>query len=248
MNNIPPMLCAIHQPQFIPWLGYLHKIAVADLFILLDNVQFKKNEYQNRNRIRTCNGWSWCTAPVQFHFGDLINETRIPADGPWRKKMMKTLQTNYAKAPFYAQHAAAFEAVLNGGQTTLAQLNIDVVKWLCGAFGISTPMHIASEFEDLRSDPTGRLVDLCRRTGADAYLSGADGPNYMDLALFEQDQIELCIQHFHHPVYPQLFCRSDTEFEPYMSALDLLFNLGGEAGLDLIIEAGRIEKYQGALQ
>lgn len=241
------MFCTIHQPQFIPWLGYLQKIAAADVFVLLDNVQFKKNEYQNRNRIRTCNGWNWCTAPVQFHFGDLINETRIQSNGPWRKKMIRALQTNYTKAPFFKTYIDEFELILNEEHATLAALNIAVVKWLCAAFEIDTPMQIASDFEGLRDDPTGRLVDLCLRTGADAYISGADGPNYMDLSLFEQDGIGLYLQHFTHPIYPQLFCKKNTDFEKYMSALDLLFNVGGKAGHDVITTAGTVTPFTGAL-
>lgn len=247
MNNIGPMLCSIHQPQFIPWLGYFHKIAAADVFVLLDNVQFKKNEFQNRNRIRTCNGWDWCTAPVQFHFGDLISETLVQPNGPWRKKMMSSLRTNYGKGPFFKSHIDEFESILQAEHPTLATLNIAVVQWLCDAFHITTPIHVASDFNDVRTDPTGRLIDLCTRVGAHAYLSGADGPNYMDLSLFASDQVELKLQRFTHPVYRQLFCHENKDFESYMSAIDLLFNEGGEAGHELIINAGRVETYQGAL-
>jgi hypothetical protein len=240
------MYCTIHQPQFIPWLGYFQKIAAADVFILLDDVQFKKNEYQNRNRIRTCNGWAWFTAPVEFHFGDLINETRLSSNPVWQKKLIKTLHTNYTKAPFFAQYAPAFETILTTSHATLSDLNTAVVKWLCSALQITTPIHRSSYFHDVRNDPTGRLIDLCKCVGADAYISGQDGPNYMDLALFEQGHIELYLQHFTHPTYPQLFCNADAKFEPYMSALDLLFNVGGEAGHDLITAAGTIDKFKGA--
>lgn len=103
------MICAIHQPQTYPWLGYFAKIMQADIFIFLDNVQFKKNEWQNRNKIRTPQGWIWLTVPVIHHFGQKIDEVKINNTVNWRKKHLQTLQTYYGRAPFFKLYFEKFE-------------------------------------------------------------------------------------------------------------------------------------------
>lgn len=216
------MICAIHQPQFIPWLGYFDKIAKADVFVLLDNVQFKKNEYQNRNRILTPQGPHWLTVPVSFHFGDTINQVRIPPDLTWRTKMVRTVEQFYGKCPAFATYFPAFEKlVLETGWASLADLNIACVQWLAGCLDIRTPLHIGSQLAPAREDPTLRLVDLCRQLGADTYLSGAGGADYLRQEEFAAAGIRLEFQHYTHPLYPQ--GKPGAEFVPYLSVLDMLF-------------------------
>src|SRR5207253_7130508 len=106
------MRVAIHQPQFLPWLGYLDKIDQADLFVVLENVQFKKNEWQNRNRIRTAQGWQWMTVPVLHDFGQKINETKINNKVSWRQDHLRAVELNYRKAPHFDRYFPHFENVL----------------------------------------------------------------------------------------------------------------------------------------
>ena len=103
------MIIAIHQPQFMPWLGYFDKMDSCDAFVLLDNVQYKKNEYQNRNRIKTSNGWQWLTVPACYKFPQKINEVLIDNSVNWQKKHICALQTNYGKSPFFEKYIKHFK-------------------------------------------------------------------------------------------------------------------------------------------
>jgi len=97
------LIVAIHQPQYLPWLGYFHKLITADAFCFLDNVQYKKNEWQNRNRIKTAAGWQWLTVPVGYRFGQAVSEVTINNTVDWQKKHLHALQTNFSRAPFYEE-------------------------------------------------------------------------------------------------------------------------------------------------
>jgi len=168
------MRVAIHQPQYVPWLGYLDKLDRADVFVLLDTVQFKKHEWQNRNRIRTAQGWQYLTVPVLHEFPQRLEQVRINNQRDWRRKHRQALETHYGKAPYYEQYAPVVREFLARDWERLALLNEAVLAVLAGAFGITTPMVKASHYET-RDEPTGRLVDLCKSVGADCYLAGAGG-------------------------------------------------------------------------
>ena len=221
------MKCAIHQPQFMPWLGYLDKIVRCDKFVFLDDVQFKKNEFQNRNRILVSGQAHWMTVPVGFRFGDTLARVAVVSDSKWRAKLLRTLDQNYRKAPGFASHFPGFADLLGRAWPNLAELNMATVRWLLEAFGIEADLCRSSEFEGLSTDPTRRLVDLCLRVGADAYLSGSGGRQYLDSRQFEDAGIALELQDFAHPVYPQV--NGSGEFVSYLSALDALFQVGGGA-------------------
>lgn len=227
------MKCAIHQPQLLPWLGYLNKINSADVFVSLDNVQFKKNEFQNRNKVRVGAEPKWITAPVSFKFGDTIRETLIAGDPRWRKKMISTIEYNYGKTPFFKNYAPPLFEILNREWKNLAELNEATVIWLVNCFGIKTSILISSEMPAFTPDPTQRLIEICRHTGADVYLSGSGAREYLDMETFTSSGIALEFQDFLHPVYPQ--CYSDGArvaggaFLSHLSAIDGLFNCGGDA-------------------
>ncbi len=213
------MICAIHQPQFIPWLGYFDKIARSDVFVFLDTVQFKKNEYQNRNRIFTPQGPRWLTVPVSFDFGDPLNRVRIAPDPRWRKKMLRTVEQNYRKAPGFAAVYPTFEAlILESGWDSLAELNGATVLWLMELLALDTPTVRASELGELAEEPTLRLIDICRKLGADTYLSGRGGRDYLRVDAFERNGIDLLFQDFQHPTYRQADGR--YPFISHLSALD----------------------------
>ncbi|MDE3225740.1 MAG: WbqC family protein [Nitrospirota bacterium] len=218
------MVVAIHQPQYLPWLGYLDKIDRADVFVVLDNVQFKKNEWQNRNRIRTAQGWQWVTVPVLHRFGQKINEVRVNSGEDWAAKHVRTIEMHYARAPHREPLMDGLRAIYRQPWERLSDLNVAVLRWLLTAYGITTPMRIASEMS-LREEPTDRLIDICRAVGGDRYLAGAGAAGYMDRPRFEASGIGLEVQDFHHPVYRQCY----EPFMPGMAAIDLLFACGGEA-------------------
>lgn len=201
------------------------------MFCFLDNVQYKKNDWQNRNRIKTAQGWQWLTVPVQYRFPQKINEVRINNTVNWKNKHFQTLVTNYNRTPFFKEFAKFFEQVYSQDWQYLSDLNIALIERLKAAFGLGhTPAVKSSDFS-LRQDPTDRLIDICKELKADTYLSGQDGVKYMDLERFKQHGIQVTIQGFAHPVYPQLF----NDFQSHMSVVDLLFNCGAK-GLETIEE------------
>ncbi len=218
------MHVTIHQPQFMPWLGYLDKIDQSDLFLLLDTVQFKKHEWQNRNRIRTSHGWQWLTVPVLHQFGQRIDEVRINPTTAWKAQHLRALEVHYARAPYRDLYLPQLHQLYSTSWVKLCDLNKATVQWLLMAYGINTPVRCASEYL-AREEPTDRLIDLCRAVGATQYLAGPGAEHYMDRRRFEAAEIRLEVQAFHHPIYRQIY----EPFEPNLSALDLLLMQGPEA-------------------
>jgi len=219
------MVLAAHQPHYLPWLGYFDKMDRAEVFVLLDTVQYEKNGWQNRNKIKTSKGWQWLTVPVTYKFPAKICEVRIDNKARWGKKHWQALVTNYSRAPYFDAYAGFFEETYRDTWDMLVDVNLHVLKFLKDALGIRTELKLASEMEPTREDPNGRLVDLCLQVGADTYLAGAGGKDYMDLEAFGREGIEVVFQEYEHPVYPQLY----GDFVPNLSVVDLLFNCGPES-------------------
>ena len=150
------MIVAVHQPQYLPWLGYFHKIDRADHFVLLDNVQFKKNEWQNRNKIKTAQGWQWLTVPVLFKHLQLINEVLIDGKVNWQHKQRQAIISNYKKAGFYGMLEDFFENTFSASWDNISQLNIETVKRLVSIprrVILKIACHTALLF-DVRSNPS----------------------------------------------------------------------------------------------
>ena len=218
------MRVTIHQPQFLPWLGYLDKIDQSDLFVVLDRVQFKKNEWQNRNRIRTSQGHQWLTVPVLHKFGQRIDEVRIDESADWRTRHLRAVSMHYGRAHFRDAYLEGLRELYRGAAGQLMSVSLATIRWLLDSFGIKTPMRLSSEMS-LREEPTERLIDICRAVGATEYLAGAGATAYLDVATFTASGVALEIQEFRHPVYPQCY----NPFLPGLSAMDLLLTCGGEA-------------------
>ena len=225
------MIVAVHQPQYLPWLGYFDKIRRADVFCFLDNVQYKKNDWQNRNRIKTAQGWQWLTVPVHYRFPQKITEVTINSSVKWKKKHLQALTSNYNRAPYFKQSLDIFERVYSENWESLSALNILLIKRLRTALGLHQRPFVKASDYDLRQDPTDRLIDICRVLKADTYLSGRDGVKYMNMERFRQSGIRVVVQDFQHPVYCQVF----EGFQSHMSVVDLLFNCGAK-GLEIIEE------------
>ncbi len=220
------MIISIHQPQYLPWAGYLDKIDQADIFILLDTVQFKKSEWQNRNRFKTAQGPSWVTVPVIHDFGQLLSEVVIdPHQESWSRKHQQALRTHYGSAPHYSWVTEYLDRIWEKGWERLAPLNRATLEVFMELMGIDTPLLWASEMDPAPEHPDERLISLCRQTGADTYLAGSAGPEYMEMERWHGSGIEVCIHDFTHPVYTQPF----GDFLPAMSTVDLLCNCGPDA-------------------
>ena len=219
------VIVAVHQPQFMPWLGYFDKMDRCDFFVLLDNVQYKKNEYQNRNRIKTSTGWQWITVPVNYRFPQKMNEVLVHNGLDWRKKNLHALEVNYGKARCFKRYIDDLREFYLQEWQSLSQINIACVKLLKEMLGIGARIMIASELEPLSCEPNGRLIDICARLGSGTYLAGRDGAKYMNCDMFRDASINVVFQEFRHPVYSQLF----GKFEYFMSVVDLLLNCGEES-------------------
>jgi hypothetical protein len=219
------MIVAVHQPQYLPWLGYFDKIDKADIFVLLDTVQFKKNEWQNRNKIKTGQGWQWLTVPVMYKYPQLINEVTINNKVNWQHKHRQALLSNYKRAPHFDAVEDVLGEILSSSWHYISQLNIEAVKRLVAMLGIDTPLYIASELGEFPQDPDERLVAITKHCGAGTYLAGMGGRGYMNLDTYSRNGIKVIFQDFKHPVYQQLF----GDFEPFMSIIDLIFNHGDKS-------------------
>jgi hypothetical protein len=216
---------AIHQPHYLPWLGYLAKWAAADVFVLLDTVQYEKNGWQNRNRIKTAAGPSWLTVPVHARLGTPIVDVTVDDIQPWRQRHLCAIEQAYAQAPHLERHRAALSHLYETPWTHLAPLAVTNAEWLARAVGVTTPAHLASKLGVTASDPTGRLLALCAAVGADTYLAGRDGARYIDVTRFADAGIRVLYQAYTHPIYAQLH----GDFVPNCSALDLLLTHGNDS-------------------
>jgi len=226
------VIVSINQPAYLPWLGYVHRIATSDVHIVLDHVQFEKNSFVNRNKVRTSAGWCWLTVPVRTRgrFGDLaINRVQIDVGTGWRRKHWETLRQNYGRAPYFARHAPCFQDLLAVEWTGLADLCARATAHLLGAFGIGTPL-VPSSALDVGGAKSELVLNLCRAVGATTYLSGPYGRHYLDEAAFRDAGIEIVYHDYRHPTYPQAY----DPFEPAMAAVDLLFNCGPES-MDILM-------------
>jgi hypothetical protein len=220
------MIVTIHQPEHLPWLGFIHKASMADVLVLLDNVQYRKNYYQNRNKIRSVSGFSWITVPVQKHpLNSLINEIKIDTTNQWQKRCWKTLYFNYKKAAYFAEHSGFFEEIYSQSWDLLVTLNIKIIQYMLKAFNIPAKSIRASSMKDISGKRDSLLLSICQKLGAQEYLSGISGKEYLDIEKFEQAGVKVTFQNFFHPIYEQCY----SPFIPCMSAIDLLFNYGDNA-------------------
>lgn len=217
------MILAVHQPQYIPWLGYFHKIAKCDLFVFLDDVQYKKREFQNRNKIVTPDGPQWLTLPVitKGHYTQNIKDVLLDSTEDWTKNHFKSIEHNYHKAAHYAEHSSFLTELYSKKWEKLIDVSMEFIKYSLNYLAIQTPWKMSSEY-NVTETSTARIIELCKKTGADTYLSGAGGKDYMDEELFKHNGIKLVFQDFKHPEYKQ----TQSKFEPYMSTVDLFLNCG----------------------
>ena len=223
------MIVTIHQPQYLPWLGYFDKADRADIFVLLDNVQYTKNDWQNRNKIRTSQGAQWLTVPIISNLGQKISDVKIDNTKNWRKAHLNAIKLNYRKAPFYNQYIAQIESLYDQSWTHLVDINIAFIEKIIGWLNIQTKIVRASSYH-AAEESTQRLVDLCVHFKADTYLSGADGGKYLAFEKFAERNIEVQTQNYQHPVYSQLWTKAKSEdFLSHMSVLDLLLNCGEQS-------------------
>ena len=218
------MILSINQPAYLPWPGYFERIQLADLHVELDHVQFEKNSFVNRNRLRSPDGWCWLTVPIKTRsrFGQLpSNEGETSEDGRGRRKHWNTLQNFYRKALFFGEYAAFFEALWQKPWPKVIDLLRESNSYLMNVLGITTPVVISSE-RSWSCAKSELVLEICKNHGATTYLSGEMGRDYLDLPAFEQAGIEVRFHAFTPFEYRQCF----QGFEGGLSVLDALMNMG----------------------
>ncbi len=216
---------AILQSNYVPWKGYFDLIASVDEFVIYDEVQFTKNDWRNRNRIKGPNGICWLSIPVGPDINRRILDVELPA-GNWASKHWLTLQSNYGRARHFKSMAARLEPLFLGKlPQSLSEWNRLLIQEICDILGITTRIT-STESYTLEGDRSARLAAVCTQAGADCYLSGPAAKSYLDEEVFSTKGIRVeWFSYAGYPLYPQLW----GEFEHSVSVLDLLFNCGPEA-------------------
>jgi hypothetical protein len=215
------------QSNYIPWKGYFDLINLADECILLDDVQFTKNDWRNRNRIKTPRGLIWLTIPVKVkgHLSRTIRQTEV-ADPGWQRRHWKSIAYNYARAAYFPRYAQQIEALYaQPSSRSLSSINRCFIQGICELLGIRTPLFDSDRYAT-SDDRNARLIDLCRQSQATDYLTGPAARAYLDEAAFEQHGIHVRYMDYSgYPEYPQL----GGPFEHGVSILDLILNVGPDA-------------------
>lgn len=223
------MIVSINQPAYLPWLGYFDRIVKSDLHIVLDNVQIEHNtktSFTNRNKIRTSQGWCWLTIPIKHPKNELEAKiNNIIVDGPrWKKKHYRSIKQSYGKLEGFKVHEKWLDNFYQREWDNLCEYIKASTIYILNYLSINTPIIYSSDL-DITGKKDDLVLNLCKHVGAETYLSGPFGKDYMDVDKFLKNNIEVVFQDYQHPVYMQ----THGEFVPYMSIIDLMFNKGDKS-------------------
>src|SRR3989338_707273 len=232
------MIAALHQPNFLPYLGFFDKMKKADLFLIRDEVLFVRKEYHQRNKIRINSNDNlnhpqskWLKVPVFEQEDYIMNigiDNRFLAGGkPWRENMLHEVKASYHGSIYFSEYFQGFSDIISGVDAGLLSLNMKLIDFLRTKFDIDTKIVLASKLglKDAhyqKTDASLDIIDICKEVGAKTYLSGIGGKDYLDLKRFEEEGIKVDFQEYVHPTYKQRY----PGFVSYMCALDALFNVG----------------------
>jgi hypothetical protein len=242
------MIVAAHQPHFMPWLGYLDKLAKADLFVVMDDLQYEAQNYQNRQRVKLHAGAQWLTVPLERGTqGDRICDKRIDNSGStrqhWQRRTWLTLEINYRRAPFWKRYADELYSVFAQTWVSLLELDMRMLELARMWFDIRTPIVRASSLA-LTGHKTDRLIDLCRKTDARCYISGGGGSTgYLDVERMGRAGIGVIWQHFEHPRYEQRY--PEVGFLSHLGFIDMLLNCG-EASREMLFDRSHPARVEAA--
>ncbi len=227
-------LVAIHQPNFLPWLGFFDKIVRSDVFVLLDDVQFPKKggTWTNRVQVAVAENPSWLTVPIvrSYHGTQLVREIRINDATPWREKLLETIRHNYVCAPFFRDVFPVLEDIVHHQTETLADYNIHGVLELVRPLGLAHREIRRSSELAAAGHGTDRLISITKAVGGSTYLCGGGASGYQEDEKFAEAGLGLVYQSFDHPTYPQ----GSPSFIPGLSVVDSAMNCGFEGVRSLI--------------
>lgn len=215
------MIVAIHQPDYIPWLGLYYKMAHCDTFVYLDDAQYSNEAGHNVNIIKTPQGALRLKVPVEQHLGDLICNVRTKDSLHWQEKHLKTIQMNYSKARYFKEIFPVFADVISASYTSIAELNMAINEYICNGFGIHPKIMKSSDLS-INSVREERVIDITLAVGGDEYLSGNGARAYQVEEHFTARNVKLTYLDYKPIVYKQFW----KDFLPCMSAIDYIFNCG----------------------
>lgn len=210
---------AIHQPEHMPWGGFFNKMNKCDVFVVLDSVQFTKNNWQNRNQFIDHQGKRyWLTVPVKLknHTIKTFREMEIADDDRWKRKYLNSLRSNYARTPFFQSHMKAIEEIISRPCRKLIDLNMSLINYFRAILGIKNQLIFASSLKATGNKDT-LLIEICKKLGATSYISGEGAKAYLNPLLFKQNGIDLIFNGFNSNKKITGF------FHPNVSTLDILF-------------------------
>lgn len=214
------------QPGYLPWLGFFDQLNRSDIFIYYDDVQFDKHGWRNRNRIKSPQGILWLSVPVLTKGIEdkQIKDIQIDNRSNWNVKQLKTISMCYSKAAHFKSYFPELEELLSKTWDNICELDIALVELISKWLKLERKIYRSSEL-GIYGSKSERLLNFCKHFGADNYLSGDSAQDYLDVDLFKKSNINVIWQNYEHPYYNQLY----GEFIPYLSIIDLVFNMGEES-------------------
>ena len=217
------MIVSIHQPAYLPWLGYFDKINRSDIFVYLDTVQLEKNSYSftYRNKIKTPQGAKWLTIPLKSkgYMASSIDDIPIDNSQNWKRKHLRSIYMNYKKSPYFDELYPKLELLYQTDYKYFSELAFAHLEFWLNELQISTKV-IKASMTTVKSKKSALILELCQQFEAKKYISGAQGINYLDEQSFKRKSIQIEYQNYKHPIYPQLF----GEYIPNLAVVDYWMN------------------------
>ena len=219
------MKIAIHQPEFMPWLGYFHKMKMADVYVILDKVQFKKRYFENRNYIRNSvnDTKEWITIPVKTKgkYHQNISDVEVSYEENWYKKISNTFIARYGENEVTLSFNNLIEEFIESNRNkSLLELNINIIDWFRDRFDIKTPLFYLSDL-DINSKGSDLILDICKKMKSTTYICGPSGKDYLNLDDFKKEQIEIEWQNFAECNY----YKKESKLS-YLSSFDFVQSFG----------------------
>lgn len=227
------MILSAHQPAYLPWLGYFHKLYLADKFVILDDVQFEKNSFINRNKIRNRAESFYLTIPLKMknHLQTRISDMEVDSSQKWKAKHWKSIQLSYAKAPYYSEVCGLLEPFYNENFSSIVELTSKMLLEFLKYLDLQREIVLQSDLQTSQKKQD-LIVEICEKTSASSFIFGKQGLDYVDTNFFEKRGLGVHFQQYVHPVYSQ----GGETFIPNLSIVDLLMNVRKDNALKVILE------------
>ena len=218
------MIISIHQPAYNPWLGYFEKINSSDLFVYLDNVQFQKGSFQNRNKVLTPDGIKWLTVPVKtagILYKSKIKDIEIDYSKKWQNQHFSILKSSYHKSNHYKKYIMYFEKIYFQKWKYLSDLCWEMLTTFLKILNITTKVVKASSLKNIIGEKSDLILNICKMFNSNVYISGSEGKNYLREKDFIFNDIKVKYQNFNPLPYKQI----SNDFIPSLGIYDFIFNV-----------------------